>query len=232
MPGGARPRPALRDKAGPIRGSPYTRNCESRVNNPHYLPWTGRGLLSAWQEPVKVVGGVECAAGRIGQRYRMTVHPQLCPDHHDASIASNRRTIPMHSHDLVSRFIELIRSCRVPRVRVGQSRWRPVMMAAGEPAPREGIGAAQCVGHPVLAAMRRTRSAASGAGIPAAVTNSERPEDPPPTGHRVGSRAEPGLGHPDHPDAELGVRGPSFILTRHGVRVDDQTRLVRRPAAS
>jgi hypothetical protein len=54
--------------------------------------------------------------------------------------------------------------------------------------------------------MRRTRSAASARGIPAAVTNSGRPEDPGTTGRGVGRGAEPGLGHPDDRDAELGVR--------------------------
>ena len=53
--------------------------------------------------------------------------------------------------------------------------------------------------------MRRARSAASAPGIPAAVTNNGRTEDPRRTGTAwVG--AEPGLGHPDHRDAELGVR--------------------------
>jgi hypothetical protein len=52
----------------------------------------------------------------------------------------------------------------------------------GRTCPREGIGAAQCVGQPVPAGHAPDQVRASAAGIPAAVTNSERPEDPRTTG--------------------------------------------------
>jgi hypothetical protein len=95
-------------------------------------------------------------------------------------------------------------SCRVPRVCVDQSRRSPSLWLRAC-LPVRGIGAAPSVEQPVSAAMRRTRSAASAPGISAAVTNSGRAEDLRTTGHRVGGRAEPELGH-DNRDAELGVR--------------------------
>jgi hypothetical protein len=52
----------------------------------------------------------------------------------------------------------------------------------GRTCPREGIGAAQCVGQPVPAGHAPDQVRASAAGIPAAGTNSERPEDPRTTG--------------------------------------------------
>ena len=64
------------------------------------------------------------------------------------------------------------------RAPTGQPGWRPVMMAAGGPA-RRGCqrGAARRAAGAGREAMRRNRSAASAAGIPAAVTNSGRAED-------------------------------------------------------
>ena len=66
--------------------------------------------------------------------------------------------------------------------------------------------------------MCRTRSAASAAGIPAAVTNNGRAEEPHDR-HRVGSRAEPGLGPPNHRDAELGMRMRTQARPAAGLQV-------------
>jgi hypothetical protein len=54
--------------------------------------------------------------------------------------------------------------------------------------------------------MRRTRSAASALGIADRRDEQGAYRGSAHDRHRVGSRAEPGLGHPDHRDAELGVR--------------------------
>ena len=65
--------------------------------------------------------------------------------------------------------------------------------------PREGIGAAQRVGQPVQAGHVPDQVRRVGCGHPG------RGDDR----HRVGRRAEPGIGCPDHRDAELGVRMPA-----------------------
>jgi hypothetical protein len=74
--------------------------------------------------------------------------------------------------------------------------------------------------------MRRTRSAASAAGILAAVTNNGRTKDPRVTGTAWVAVRKPGLGDPDHRDAELGLRiraqaGPAAGV-QIGVAIDDQ----------
>ena len=91
---------------------------------------------------------------------------------------------------------------------------------------REMVGAAQCVGQPVPAGHAPDQAGRVGCGHPGrgdeqrAHRGSARDRD------RVGSRAEPGLGDPDHRDAELGVRmraqaGPAAGV-QIGVAIDDQ----------
>ena len=74
--------------------------------------------------------------------------------------------------------------------------------------------------------MRRTRSAASARGIPAAVTNSGRTEDPRRTGTAWVAVRNRDFGHPDDRDAELGVRmraqAGAAAGVQVGVAVDDQ----------
>ena len=72
--------------------------------------------------------------------------------------------------------------CRVPRVLMGQSGWRSVMVVAGGSARARVSARRSASGSRYHPAMRRTRSAASTAGIPAAVTNNGRTEDPRTTG--------------------------------------------------
>jgi len=67
--------------------------------------------------------------------------------------------------------------------------------------------------------MRRTRSAASTAGIPAAVTNSVRTEDPRTTGTAWVAVRNRDLATPDHRDAELGVRVRAQAGPAAGVQV-------------
>jgi hypothetical protein len=73
-------------------------------------------------------------------------------------------------------------ACRISRVWVGQPGWRPVMVTAGGPARARVSARRRASGSRYQPAMRRTRSAASVAGIPAAVTNSGRAEAPRRTG--------------------------------------------------
>ena len=95
--------------------------------------------------------------------------------------------------------------CRLSRVCIVQLDWRSVMVAAGGPA-RAGVSARRSAsGSGYRSASCRTRSGAAARGIPAALTNNGRPEDPRRAGRRVGRRAEPGRGRPDHRDAESGV---------------------------
>ena len=75
-----------------------------------------------------------------------------------------------------------VRFCRVPRVCVGQLGWRLVMVAGGGPVRARVSARRSASGSRYRPAMRRTRSAASAAGIPAEVTNSRRTEDPRRTG--------------------------------------------------
>ena len=74
--------------------------------------------------------------------------------------------------------------------------------------------------------MRETRSAASARGIPAAVTNSGRTEDPRRTGTAWVAVRNRDFGHPDDRDAELGVRmraqAGAAAGVQVGVAVDDQ----------
>ena len=77
------------------------------------------------------------------------------------------------------------------------------------PCAREGVGAAQCVGQPVPAGhapdqVRRVSPGHPGRGDEQRASRGSAQDR-----HRVGRRAEPGFGHPDHRDAELGVRMPS-----------------------
>jgi hypothetical protein len=68
------------------------------------------------------------------------------------------------------------------------------MLAGGGPAPARVLGRRSAPGSRYRPAMRRTRAAASARGIPAAVTNSGRPEDPrttAPRGSRCGTWAWP-----------------------------------------
>ena len=65
--------------------------------------------------------------------------------------------------------------------------------------PREGIGAAQRAGQSVPVGHVPDQVRRVGCGHPG------RGDDR----HRVGRRAEPGLGCPDHRDTELGVRMPA-----------------------
>ena len=69
-------------------------------------------------------------------------------------------------------------SCRVPRFWVGQPGWRPVTVVAGGAARARVSARRSASGSRYRPAMRRTRSAASAGGIPAAVTNNGRAEDP------------------------------------------------------
>jgi hypothetical protein len=57
-------------------------------------------------------------------------------------------------------------SCRISCVWVGQSCWRPVMVAAGGPARARGVSAAWCVGQPVSAGHAPDQVRCVGAGYP------------------------------------------------------------------
>jgi hypothetical protein len=86
-------------------------------------------------------------------------------------------------HPLVSRAVPpASNSCRISRVWVGQSGWRPVMLTAAGPARARVSARRSASGSRYRLAMRRTRSAASALGIPAVVTNNGRTEDPRTTG--------------------------------------------------
>jgi hypothetical protein len=107
--------------------------------------------------------------------------------------------------------------CRVPRVWVGRSGWQLVMVA-GRTCPREGIGAAQCVRQPVPAGHPPDQVRCVGRGHPGGGDEQRACRGSAQDRHRVGSRAEPGLGHPDHRDVELGVRtraqaGPPVFMS-------------------
>jgi hypothetical protein len=100
------------------------------------------------------------------------------------------------------------------------------VVAAGEPARARVSARRSASGSRYRPAMRRTRSAASTAGIPAAVTNSGRSEDPRTTGSAWVAVRNRDLGHPDHRDAELGVRvcaqaGPAARV-QIGVAIDHE----------
>jgi hypothetical protein len=89
---------------------------------------------------------------------------------------------------------------------VGQSDWRSVILAVGGPGRTRVSARASASGSRYRSAMTRTRSVAPSAGIPAAVANSGRAEDPRTTGTEwVAVRNWIWL-PPDHWDAELDVR--------------------------
>jgi hypothetical protein len=71
---------------------------------------------------------------------------------------------------------------------------------------REGIGAAECVGQPVPAGHAPDQIRRISAGHPGRGDEQRASRGSAHDRHRVGRGAEPGLGHPDHRDAELGVR--------------------------
>ena len=73
-------------------------------------------------------------------------------------------------------------SCRVPGACVDQSGWRSVVVVAGGPVGATVLARRSASGGRYRPAMRRTRSAESAAGIPAAVTNGGRSEHPRTTG--------------------------------------------------
>jgi hypothetical protein len=100
------------------------------------------------------------------------------------------------------------------------------MVAAGTPVRARVSARRRASGSRYRPAMCRTRSAASAAGIPAAVTNSGRAEDPRMTGTAWVAVRNRDFGHPYHRDAELGVRmraqaGPTGGV-QVGVAVDHQ----------
>src|SRR2546421_10439652 len=86
----------------------------------------------------------------------------------------------------------------VPRVFVGQSSWRSVMVTAGGPVRARVSARRRASGSRYRSAMRRTRSAASAQGIPAAVTNSGRSADPCTTGTAWVAVRNLDFGHPDY----------------------------------
>jgi hypothetical protein len=72
--------------------------------------------------------------------------------------------------------------------------------------PCEGVGAARCVGQPVPAGHAPDQVRRVGCGHPGRGDEQRASRGSAHRRHRVGSGAEPGLGHPGHRDAELGVR--------------------------
>jgi hypothetical protein len=115
------------------------------------------------------------------------------------------------------------RSCRVPRVCVGQPGWRPVMLAAVGPARARGAGAAQRAGQPVPACHAPGQVRGVGGGHPGRGDEQRTHRGSPLNRHRAGSRAEPGRGHPGHRDAGLGVdvgaeSGPARAARGGGAR--------------
>ena len=130
--------------------------------------------------------------------------PGLPPGRRDISLLSQRETalvIPVlearrnpmtGTREQIAPGPANIRSCRVPRVCVDQSGWRSVMVAAGGPVRARVSARRSASGSRYRPAMRRTRSAASAAGIPAAVTNSGRLRIRADR-YRVCRRAEPDL---------------------------------------
>ena len=84
-------------------------------------------------------------------------------------VCALRRTRPATPEYLCTRSCQdNARTCRMPRVCVGQPGWRPVMAAAGGPVRARLSARRSASGSRYRPAMRRTRSAASAAGIPAA----------------------------------------------------------------
>jgi hypothetical protein len=109
-------------------------------------------------------------------------------EHHPHRIAmpSRRvatRTGPEFARPCVTPTRRVARTCRISPVWVGQPGWRPVMAVRGWTLSPRGCrrGAVRRAAG-TRSAMRRTRSAASARGIPAAVTNNGRPGDPRTTG--------------------------------------------------
>ena len=70
----------------------------------------------------------------------------------------------------------------------------------------QGVGAAQCVRQPVPAGHAPDQVRRVGCRHPGGSDEQRAHRGSAHDWHRVGSRAEPGLGHPDHWDAEFGVR--------------------------
>ena len=89
----------------------------------------------------------------------------------------------------------------------------------GRACPRKGIGAAQGVGQPVAPGHAPDQIRRVGAGYPGRSDEQRAYRGSAHDRHRVGSRAEPGLGHPDHRDAELGVRMRTQAGSAAGVQI-------------
>jgi hypothetical protein len=106
----------------------------------------------------------------------------------------------------------------IPCVFVAQLGWRSVIVVAGGSARARVSARRRASGSRYRPAIRRTRSAASAAGIPAVVTNNELTQDPRTTGTAWsprGTRTWP----PDHRDAELGVRMRAQAGPTAGIQV-------------
>jgi hypothetical protein len=96
----------------------------------------------------------------------------------------------------------------------------------GRACAREGIGAARRVGQPVPAGHPPDQVRRVGCGHPGRGDEQRASRGSAHDRYRVGRRTEPGLGHPDHRDAELGVRtraqaGPAAGV-QVGVAIDHQ----------
>ena len=75
----------------------------------------------------------------------------------------------------------------------------------GRICPREGVGAAQCIGRPVPAGHVPDQVRRVGRGHPGGGDEQRAYRGSAHDRYRVGGRMEPGPGHAGHRDAELGV---------------------------
>jgi hypothetical protein len=94
-----------------------------------------------------------------------------------------------------------VRFCRISRVWVGRSGWRP-SWCCGRSCAGEGVGVAQGVGHPVLAGHAADPLGRVCCGHPGRGDEQRACRGSVHDRHRVGRGAEPGLGHPDHWDGK------------------------------
>ena len=89
----------------------------------------------------------------------------------------------------------------------------------GRPCPRESIGATQCIGQPAPSGHAPDQLRGVDCGHPGCTDEQRASRGSVKDRHRVGGRAQPGLGDPDHWNAEIGVRMRSPAGPTTGVQV-------------